>query len=333
MLRILSLAVLSFACSALHAEATLAGTSFGTYVSGPKVTGADLVGKVVLFEYWGVHCPPCLASIPHLAEFQNKYGRDNFVVVANHCQREPVDLVMSTWSGKGGGQQISVVADGNLTGANVSGIPHCFLFNHEGRLVYDGSPSEVEGKLADAMKASPGALIAGRDFKKLGKSATALAAMKGGWASTLKSLRTAAAGADADAKSEADFLVERATSYCTNALARIQGEREDDPAAAMGDVNRMAALLKGDELGKPFDDLQKEFKADKAMRAELKAADALSAICAEADKIGLGSDPEAAKQRKQAVANISGGLQSLQKRFPDTAASRKAAKLQTTWGL
>jgi thiol-disulfide isomerase/thioredoxin len=330
---LLLLCVLCFATSPLRAEATLTGANFGTYISGPKVGAADLAGKVVLFEYWGVHCPPCLASIPHLAEMQKKYGRDNFVIIANHCQGEPAEMVVSTWSGKGGGQEISVVADGSLPNANVSGIPRCFLFDHEGKLVFDGRPSDVEEKVAQAMKESPGALIAGGTFKKQGKNASALAAMKGNWTPILKTLRTAAAGTDADAKSEAEFLIERATGYADGQMARIKDDRSEDPAAAMTALNRMAALLKGDEIGKPFEDLQKEYKADKSLQSELSAAAALAAICSEADKIGLGADRDAAKQRKQAAANIAGGLQAVQKKFPDTAACRKAAKLQAAWGL
>jgi len=30
-------------------------------------------GKVVFLEFWGTHCPPCLASIPHYVDMINKY--------------------------------------------------------------------------------------------------------------------------------------------------------------------------------------------------------------------------------------------------------------------
>ncbi len=30
-------------------------------------------GKVVFLEFWGTHCPPCLASIPHYVNLINKY--------------------------------------------------------------------------------------------------------------------------------------------------------------------------------------------------------------------------------------------------------------------
>jgi thiol-disulfide isomerase/thioredoxin len=325
------LALVAFATQA-SAEATLKGVDLGRHVLGPKAATGDLQGKVVLFEYWGVHCPPCCASIPHLAEFQKKYGRDNFVIIANHCQGDGDEAVASMWSGRGGGTEVTVVNDGRLPGSNVSGIPRCFLFDHEGKLVFDGSPFDVEEKLKTAMAASPGALVVGHDFAKLGKQAAAIGAMKGNLAGTIKAIRTAAAGPDADAKGDADFLLERLSTYAVGRLDSIRGSRTDDPAGAMEALSRAVSLFKGDELGKPFEDLVKELKADKAFQTELKAAGALAAVQAQAAKIGLGSDPSA-KNRKQAVAEILANLQTLQKQFAGTCAADKAGRLAQSWGL
>ena len=41
------------------------------YIHGPKITASSLKGKVVFFEYWGINCPPCIASMPHLQELQD----------------------------------------------------------------------------------------------------------------------------------------------------------------------------------------------------------------------------------------------------------------------
>ena len=43
------------------------------YIHGPKITASSLKGKVVFFEYWGINCPPCIDSMPHLQELQDKY--------------------------------------------------------------------------------------------------------------------------------------------------------------------------------------------------------------------------------------------------------------------
>lgn len=44
-----------------------------------------LEGKVVFLEFFGHKCPPCLASIPHLINLQNKH-KDKFAIVSVEVQ-------------------------------------------------------------------------------------------------------------------------------------------------------------------------------------------------------------------------------------------------------
>lgn len=57
-----------------------------------KVTGTDqgldiegMKGKVVILEFFGHKCPPCLASIPHLNKIQEKY-KDSLAIIAIEVQ-------------------------------------------------------------------------------------------------------------------------------------------------------------------------------------------------------------------------------------------------------
>ncbi len=327
-----ALLLFTLVAARLEAAATLEGVNLGTFVTGPSVTVQDLRGHVVLFEYWGVHCPPCLASIEHLAAMQKRFGRDNFIIIANHCQGEPAAMVQSTWQSKGGGSDVSVVMDGDLPGSNVTGIPHCFLFDVDHKLIYDGSPFDVEEHVADAVKASPGALVVGHTFTKLVREAAAVGAMDGNLAGALRSIRKASGGSDEAAKSDADFLLDRITTFTTDALTRIQGEEATDPLDCGERLMRMVSLFKGDDLGKPFVDLAKQLKADKAFQARLNAADMLSQIEAAAAKIGLGSDPDAHRHSDD-CQNILGGLQTLIKKYPQTPAADKARALISDWNL
>jgi thiol-disulfide isomerase/thioredoxin len=329
---LLLMALFSLPASMLSAAASLDSVNLGTYVLGPKVSVQDLQGHVVLFEYWGVHCPPCLASIAHLNAMQTKFGRDNFIIVANHCQGEPAPLVQSTWQSKGGGDQVSVVMDGDLAGANVSSIPRCFLFDNEGKLVFDGSPFEVEDKVDAAIKASPGALVSGHEFHKLTHQVAEIGAMDHNLAGVLRALRKTSTGTDADAKSEADWLLDRLGTYTATGLSRITSETTVNPADAMDSLNRMVVLFRGDVLGKPFEDLQKQLKTDKVFQREYKAAGLLDQVNQEAGKIGLGSDPDAL-HRKQDCADILDELNLIASKYAGTKAAITASGLIKTWQL
>ena len=54
------------------------GTEQGLNIQG-------LEGKIVFLEFFGHKCPPCLASIPHLIDLQNKY-KDTLAIVAIEVQ-------------------------------------------------------------------------------------------------------------------------------------------------------------------------------------------------------------------------------------------------------
>jgi thiol-disulfide isomerase/thioredoxin len=52
--------------------------------SGGPVTVADLRGKVVLLDFWGYWCGPCVGAMPNLMKLHEKYKGRGLVVVAVH---------------------------------------------------------------------------------------------------------------------------------------------------------------------------------------------------------------------------------------------------------
>ena len=57
-----------------------------SHYSGPKLTEADLAGKVVLVDCWGVRCPPCRALLPRMEKLWKSFKNKPFVLVGSHCQ-------------------------------------------------------------------------------------------------------------------------------------------------------------------------------------------------------------------------------------------------------
>lgn len=66
---------------------------FGKNASGETVEIEDTKGKVVVYEYWGVRCPPCLASLPHLANLDKKYRDDGLMIIGAESQGAKLEQI------------------------------------------------------------------------------------------------------------------------------------------------------------------------------------------------------------------------------------------------
>ena len=51
------------------------------WANGSPLSADDLKGKVVLLDFWAIWCGPCVATFPHLREWQEKYSEKGLVIV------------------------------------------------------------------------------------------------------------------------------------------------------------------------------------------------------------------------------------------------------------
>jgi thiol-disulfide isomerase/thioredoxin len=137
---VICLGALSLACG--PAEAVSIGESLPDMrlnFLGPEPVNA---GKPVLLEFWATWCSPCRESIPRLNELHAKYKDRGLVIIGvteesagviRKFQRAtPMDYAVATDSG------------GKLNRKmGVDGIPHAFLADASGKVVWAGHPTSL----------------------------------------------------------------------------------------------------------------------------------------------------------------------------------------------
>ena len=105
-------------------------------LDGTTVKLSDLKGKVVLLDFWATWCPPCVASIPHLRELQQKYADKGLVVIGMSLdtERRDVEIFMK----KNPIPYKVVLTPRELSQTyKVSSIPRIFVIDREGNIKGD----------------------------------------------------------------------------------------------------------------------------------------------------------------------------------------------------
>jgi len=118
----------------------------------------DLLGKVVVIDFWATWCTPCLQSLPHMKQVYTRYKSKGVEIVgisfdradmkkklADFVKKHKLDWI-HTYSGK-------YWNDPTGRKYGVSGIPAIWVVGKDGRIVSDNARSNLEGILDKALKA------------------------------------------------------------------------------------------------------------------------------------------------------------------------------------
>lgn len=103
-------------------------------------------GKAYLVEFWATWCGPCRESMPHLTELQVTYGDKITIIGVSNEKVETVKSFVETM-GNQMGYRVAVDTQGKVT-RNYSeaygqqAIPHGFIIDQKGNIVWYGHPSE-----------------------------------------------------------------------------------------------------------------------------------------------------------------------------------------------
>ena len=125
-----------------------------TTSEGEFIELADLKGKVVVLDFWGTWCPPCVASVPSLRSLHKRFSKDpNFVMIGISVRDDE-----PTWRG--------FIADNKMVwhqfrdkenevqrAFQVGAFPTYMVIDHEGIIRYRGTglSMEREASLEDAI--------------------------------------------------------------------------------------------------------------------------------------------------------------------------------------
>src|SRR5687768_4699814 len=119
---------------------TIAEWKLGAHLAGPQVTLEQAKGKAVLLDYWGVNCGPCLASLPDIEKIARRH-KDKMIVIGAHSQSASDEEIQAVVKKNRLSYTITKGAPGPV---KFSGIPHVIVFNTEGKMIFDGHPSDRE---------------------------------------------------------------------------------------------------------------------------------------------------------------------------------------------
>jgi hypothetical protein len=274
--------------------------------------------------------------MPHLVKWHDDLCDGGLVVIGMHVQNASDADVKAR--AKSLGMRFTVTDGGTISGVKADGIPHCVLFDHTGKMVFEGHPKDAEGKVREAFADMLAVETGGKPSKPV---TTALDGFKKGGtaAELLKKLGAVRDGGDPTPAKEAKAIIARLQSGAQTRIDTAKRDMKDEPIAAYDSAVQVVARWKGSPVGKEAAELVAKLKDDKAVAAELKARPTLEKIKAtETAILAAAKDKEPGsaefkkafgpplKQLEQQVAN-------LKKAYPDAPATAEAEEIAKRLGV
>lgn len=156
-----------------------------TWVNGSPLTDTDLKGKVVFLDFWAVWCGPCIATFPHLREWNEKYGDKGLVMigytryyeydwnaeakraarVAGTSHEKEQEMLVKFAESYGLKHRFAIQADNTVSEFyGVTGIPHVVVIDQQGkvRLMKVGSGEENAQAIGEMLEKLLGGEKTGR---------------------------------------------------------------------------------------------------------------------------------------------------------------------------
>ena len=292
------------------------------WLNTPPLTLAKLRGRIAVIEFWATWCPPCRKTIPHLIELHKKYAPKGVVICS--LTNEPKSKVEAFAREMG---MTYPVGCGSTSGGayGVRGIPHAFVLDTSGTIVWHGHPAggDFEAAIQKALRQTPPTLMSEKDkaaSEALLEKVEAL--IKKEQYATAVAMLGKLKGADEDPK-----IAERAARIRTQLSAaaevalkeankQIEAKQYYEASLALG---RVMSLGAGTPLADEATGRYKELLKNDGARAAIeqgKREKAAADLLAELEKAAPKKTPAAVLEAYDDLAN----------RFPGTKAGQAAAE-------
>lgn len=124
-------------------------------LDGKRLSLAEYRGKVVLLDFWGTFCPPCVTALPELQALHAKYGPRGFAVVGVTVDDRSRRSLVEKATSRAKVTYPLVEATPEVWSAyKVNALPSLVLVGRDGRIVkrYGGEADKV-AMLAEIEKA------------------------------------------------------------------------------------------------------------------------------------------------------------------------------------
>ncbi len=129
-----------------------------TNLQGKQVQLSDLIGKVVVIDFWASWCTPCINSFPAMKKLLEKYkdGEVVFLFINSWETATDKEQFVSGFLKNSGFDQFTVLLDKEdevIESYKVTGVPSTFIIGREGKIKfmkmgYDGN----EGRLINELE-------------------------------------------------------------------------------------------------------------------------------------------------------------------------------------
>lgn len=309
------------------------------HLSGPQYAPAELTGKVVLVEFWGIRCGPCLKAMPHLNKMYDELRDFGLVLIAPHRQEGTPHQVQSKVTAFS--MAFSVYSGGSIKeDTRVKFIPHTVLFDHTGKCLYRGAPTDVEAKLRQAVGR---ALVTRTGLQQFSKTITPYAeALIAGQSPylVLAKLLPLQRSTDRATMDQAKLFVDKMTADAQKVVEKARTDWQSAPMESYDEMNRIAVYFKGTSVGTQAGQTLSKIKQDKTVQLELKARPYLAQVkqidallCNEIKGEVLPTGPEIRIAYGQQMLQMKNLIAIMKKTWPTAKASEQAIDIAAYYGI